>query len=96
MGFLGRWSLVTGHWLLVKRLRLRKGEKEKRRQEIGDRRQSGRLKLFVLNIITALRTSPAGTERTPVRCSLAIAFFGFFSAKEKRTEKLVSPRRLEK
>jgi len=44
--------MVIGHWSLVKRLRLRKGD---RRQKKGDRRQSGRLKLFVLNIITALR-----------------------------------------
>jgi len=55
-------QMVIGHWSLVKRLRLRKGDrrKETEEKETGDRRQSERLKLFVLNIITALRTSPAG------------------------------------
>jgi hypothetical protein len=47
--------MVIGHWSLVigKEVEVEKGRK-------GDRRQSERLKLFVLNIITALRTSPAG------------------------------------
>ena len=50
-------QMVIGHWSLVKRLRLRKGDrrKETEEKETGDRRQSERLKLFVLNIITALR-----------------------------------------
>ena len=72
--------MVIGHWSLVKRLRLRKGEKE-----TGDRRQFRLLKLIVLTITTVSRTSPAGTERTPVRGSLAVAFLVLFSAKEKRT-----------
>ena len=40
----------------------KEAEAEKGRK--GDRRQSGRLKLFVLNIVTASRTSPAG-KRSP-------------------------------
>ena len=47
---IGHWSLVIGHWSLVigKEVEVEKGRK-------GDRRQSERLKLSILNIITALR-----------------------------------------
>jgi len=52
-----RLRTVISHWAFVisKEAEAEKGRKGERRQETEDRRHSRRLKLFVLNIITALR-----------------------------------------